>query len=157
MTTEVLAPDSEWSMNPEAQTVCESYLITTDVTLTAQDLGIPKQKVVYYLNRPEVKRFLDTIYFEQGFLNRNRLQDILGEVMELKLEEMRDSEIGTKKDILDVVALLHKIRADEAKISSLGNEGPSGPKTQNNTQVNIGAGFGDNYNALLEQIMSVEK
>jgi hypothetical protein len=154
MTTQIVQPDEEWKLNPEMQTVAESYLMTTDVRLTAQDLGIPREKVVYYLNRPEVKRFLDTIYFEQGYLNRNRLQDILAEVMELKLEEMRESEIGSKKDIADLLALAHKIRADEAKISGMGQEGGKSPSTQNNTQVNIGAGFGDNYNNLLEQIMS---
>jgi hypothetical protein len=154
MTTEILDPEKEWKMNPEMMEVVNSYLITTDARLTAQDLGIPREKVIYYLNKPEAKRFVDTIYLEQGYLNRHRLQDILGEVMELKLEEMRDSEIGTKKDILDVLALAHKIRADEAKINSTGNEG--GPRNQTNVQINS-AGFGDNYNSLLDKIMSVEK
>jgi hypothetical protein len=154
MTTEILDPEKEWKMNPEMMEVVNSYLITTDARLTAQDLGIPREKVIYYLNKPEAKRFVDTIYLEQGYLNRHRLQDILGEVMELKLEEMRDSEIGTKKDILDILALAHKIRADEAKIAQGGNEG--GPRNQTNVQINS-AGFGDNYNSLLDKIMSVEK
>ena len=148
--------DSPWSINPEAMEVLESYLLYGDVSLVANELHIPKQKVTYYLGRPESKRFLDTIYFEQGYLNRNRLQDILGEVMDLKLEEMRESEIGSKKDIADLIALAHKIRADEAKISSIGTE-QSGPKTQTNVQINNAAGFGDNYNSLLEKIMTVEK
>ena len=153
----IMNPEEEYKMNPEAMTVAESYLITTDVRLTAQDLGIPKEKVVYYLGRPEVKRFIDTVYFEQGYLNRQRLSDILGEVMELKLLEMRESEMGSKKDIAELIALAHKIRADEAKISTLEQPGQSAPKTQTNVQINNAAGFGDNYNSLLEKIINVEK
>ena len=157
MTTAVMNPDESWAMNPETMEVLESYLLYGDVSLVANELHIPKQKVTYYLGRPESKRFLDQIYFEQGYLNRNRqrLSDILGEVMELKLEEMRESEMGSKKDIAELIALAHKIRADEAKISSLCES--SAPKNQTNVQINNAAGFGDNYNSLLEKIINVEK
>jgi hypothetical protein len=151
MTTAILDPENEWKMNPEMQEVASSYLITTDARLTAQDLGIPREKVIYYLNKPEVKRFIDTIYLEQGYLNKHRLQDILGEVMELKLEEMRESEIGSKKDIADLIALAHKIRSDEAKIMT--GEGSSNqPRNQTNVQINT-ADFGNNYNSLLEKLV----
>jgi hypothetical protein len=151
MTTAILDPENEWKMNPEMQEVASSYLITTDARLTAQDLGIPREKVIYYLNKPEVKRFIDTIYLEQGYLNKHRLQDILGEVMELKLEEMRESEIGSKKDIADLIALAHKIRSDEAKIMT--GEGSSNqPRNQTNVQINA-ADFGNNYNSLLEKLV----
>jgi hypothetical protein len=152
MTTAILDPENEWKMSPEIMEVLDSYLITTDATLTAQSLGIDREKVIYYLNKPEAKRFIDQIYMEQGYLNRHRLQDILGEVMELKLEEIRESEIGTKKDILDIIALAHKIRSDEAKIAT---PEANTPRNQTNVQINSG-GFGDNYNSLLEKIMSVK-
>ena len=154
MTTAIMNPEEEWQMNPECQTVAETYLMTTDVRLTAKELGIPREKVVYYLGRPEVKRFLDTVYLEQGYLNRHRLSDILTEVMELKLEEMRESEMGSKKDIAELIALAHKIRESENKISSLGSENTS-PRTQVNIQ-NNSAGFGENYNSLLEKIIGVK-
>ena len=152
MTSAVLDPDEQWKMNPEMMEVVNSYLITTDARLTATDLGIPREKVIYYLNKPEAKRFVDTIYLEQGYLNRHRLQDILGEVMELKLEEMRESEMGTKKDILDIIALAHKIRSDETKIT----ETPNAPHNQTNVQINNAAGFGENYNTLLEKLVNVK-
>jgi hypothetical protein len=154
MTTEIMNPDEDWKMSPEMQAVAESYLVTTDVRLTAQDLGIPKEKVTYYLNKPECKRFIDTIFLEQGYLNRHRLQDIMSEVMELKLEEMRESEMGSNKDIADLVMMLHKIRQDEAKATQTG---PNAPTTQTNVQINNGAGFGgENYNALLEKLVNVK-
>ena len=152
MTTGIMNPDEEWKMSPEMQEVAESYLRTTDVNLTAQDLGIPKEKVVYYLNKPDCKRFIDTIYLEQGYLNRHRLQDIMSEVMELKLEEMRESEMGSNKDIADLVMMLHKMRMDEEKVSGAA---PGSPTTQTNVQINNGAGFGDNYNALLEKLVKI--
>ena len=152
MTTEIMNPDEEWKMSPEMQAVAESYLITTDVRLTAQELGIPKEKVTYYLNKPECKRFIDTIFLEQGYLNRHRLQDIMSEVMELKLEEMRESEMGSNKDIADLVMMLHKMRMDEAKTTQSPSSSPS---NQTNVQINNGAGFGDNYNSLLQKLMKV--
>jgi len=152
MATQILNPDEEWKMSPEMQAVAESYLVTSDIRLTAQDLGIPKEKVTYYLNKPECKRFIDTIFLEQGYLNRHRLQDIMSEVMELKLEEMRESEMGSSKDIADLVMMLHKMRMDEAKTAGVG---PAAPTTQTNVQINNGAGFGENYNALLEKLIKV--
>jgi len=136
------------------QTIAESYLRTTDARLTAQDLGIPQEKVVYYLNKPECKRFIDTIFLEQGYLNRHRIQDVLSEIMETKLEEMRDSEIGSNKDIADLLMMAHKIRTDEAKTIAL--SGGLGPHNQTNVQINNGAGFGDNYNSLLEKLTKVK-
>ena len=160
MTTEIMDPESSWQINPECMEVLESYLLYSDVRLVAKELGVPKEKVTYYLNRPESKRFLDKIYFEQGYLNRNRIQDVLDEVMELKLEEIRESEIGSKKDIVDIIALMQKIRESEAKISALENPQPKEPRSptvQNNTQVNLGAGMGDNYNSLLDKLVNIEK
>ena len=150
MTTAVMNPDESWTMNPECQTVAETYLMTTDVNFTAKELGIPREKVVYYLGRPEVKRFLDTIYLEQGYLNRHRLNDILTEVIDLKLEEMRESELGSKKDIADLIELALKMRAQEAKSTA------ESPRTQVNIQNNNAAGFGENYNTLLEKIINVK-
>lgn len=155
MSSEIMNPDEEWKMSPEMQAVAESYLRTTDVNLTAQDLGIPKEKVVYYLNKPDCKRFIDTIYLEQGYLNRHRLQDIMSEVMELKLEEMRESEMGSSKDIADLVLILHKMRMDEAKVN--GSVGGVQPTNQTNVQINNGTpGYGgDNYMALLNKLVKV--
>ena len=152
MTTAVLDPDAEWALNPEAQTVAETYLMYSDVRLTAKELGIPREKVTYYLNRPEVKRFLDTIFLEQGYLNRTRLQDVLDEVFELKLEEMRESEMGSKKDIADLIALAHKIRTDEAKTINV-SETTNAPRNQINIQNNTSSDFGSNYNSLLEKLV----
>ena len=152
MTTAVLDPDAEWALNPEAQTVAETYLMYSDVRLTAKELGIPREKVTYYLNRPEVKRFLDTIFLEQGYLNRTMLQDVLDEVFELKLLEMRESEMGSKKDIADLIALAHKIRTDEAKTINV-SETTNAPRNQINIQNNTSSDFGSNYNSLLEKLV----
>ena len=152
MTTAVMNPDESWVMNPECQTVAETYLMTTDVNFTAKELGIPREKVVYYLGRPEVKRFLDQIYLEQGYLNRHRLNDILTEVIDLKLEEMRESELGSKKDIADLIELALKMRAQEAKNTA---DSPT-PRTQVNIQNNNAAGFGENYSNLLEKLIGAK-
>jgi hypothetical protein len=73
MSTDIIAPEEEYKMSPEMVTVVTSYLETNDTAETARALQIPREKVTYYLNKPEAKRFIDTIFLEQGYLNRSRM------------------------------------------------------------------------------------
>jgi len=77
---------------------------------------------------------------------------VLDEVFELKLEEMRESEMGSKKDIADLIALAHKIRTDEAKTINV-SETTNAPRNQINIQNNTSSDFGSNYNSLLEKLV----
>ena len=141
--------DDEFSMNPEMISVANIYLQTTDVAETAQELGIPKEKVVYYLNKPEVKRYIDTIFLEQGYISRTKIAATLSDVIEKKILEMEETELGSTKDIAELLALAHKIRMDELKHTAV-LEAPKIDKQQN---IQINNSFGDNYNSLLEKIL----
>ena len=156
MATDILDPDSDFNMAPEMVAICTSYLETTDIGETSRALNIPKEKVSYYINKPEAKRFIDTVFLEQGYLNRHKLQDVLSEIIELKLEEMRESELGSNKDILDILAFAHKISTDTRK-DILDNEKLSAPQVQINKQTNINQTFGENYSNLMEKLIPEEK
>lgn len=151
MGTEITNPEEEFKMSPEMVEIATSYLETADASQTAKALGIPREKVIYYLNKPECKRFVDTVFLEQGYLNRHKLQETLSEIIEMKLEEMRETEMGSNKDIADLLALAHKMRHDELKTQAA-SEKVVAPTNQTNVQIN-GAGFGDNYNSLLEKLV----
>ena len=152
MSTEILDPDSDFNMSPELVAVTTSYIATSDIGETARALNIPKEKVSYYINKPEAKRFIDTVFLEQGYLNRHKLQDVLSEVIELKLEEMRESELGSNKDILDLLAFAHKIGTDTRK-EIIENSKLNAPKVQINKQTNISQTFGENYGNLMEKLV----
>ena len=149
MSTDILAPEEEYKMSPEMVTVVTRYLETNDTAETARSLGIPREKVTYYLNKPEAKRFVDTIFLEQGYLNRSKMAFILDEIIEQKLEEMRDAEMASTKDIVDILAFAWKIRTDTVKEV---REAPQ-PTNQTNVQNNLVVGAGDNYNQLLGKLL----
>ena len=146
---EVLDPQQEYRMSPEMVEVTHSYLQTADIGETALALNIPRETVTYYLNKPEAKRFIDTIFLEQGYLNRHKIQGVLDEIIEMKLEEMRESEIGSNKDILDILAFAHKMGEDGRK----GIAQPAGPSSQTNVQINSVGEFGDNYKTLMMKLL----
>ena len=74
---------------------------------------------------------------------------ILDEIIEQKLEEMRDAEMASTKDIVDILAFAWKIRTDTVKEV---REAPQ-PTNQTNVQNNLVVGAGDNYNQLLGKLL----
>ena len=152
MDNQIANPDTEYKISPEALEVAKTYLACHDTKETALSLGIEQDKVTYYLRKPEVKRFVDNIFLEQGYMNRSKLQEVMDKLFELKLEEMEDSEIGSNKDILDIVALQHKMRMEEIKAlkEAFGNQ--TNVKQQINFQQNNPT-FGENYDNLISRIV----
>ena len=151
MDTQIANPDTEYKISPEALEVAKTYLACHDTKETALSLGIEQDKVTYYLRKPEVKRFVDNIFLEQGYMNRGKLQEVMDKLFELKLEEMEDSEIGSNKDILDIVALQHKMRMEEIKALKEAFGTQTNVKNQVNIQQN--GTFGDNYDNLMSRIV----
>lgn len=140
-------------ISPEGLKVAEIYLQTESIDQTAKLIGIKPHEVTDYLNTREVKQYIDTIYLEAGYRNRNKIAEKLDHIIELKLEEMEENEMGSTKDIADLIMLAHKVRMDEmkmmAEIEKAKNKGPTSA-TQNN--IIMGEG-GMNYNALLDKII----
>jgi hypothetical protein len=138
---------ADYKMSPELLAVAESYLETNDILATSQMLGISSQEVSAYLGTPDVKNFLNTVYIDQGYLNRNRIQEAMSNIIEKKLEELEDAELGSNKDIAELLMMMHKIRQDELKTLK-----DSAPTTQTNVQIN-NADFGVNYSDLLGKLV----
>ena len=150
MSTDLMHPEEEYKMSPEMLEVVTTYIETSDVLDTARALDIPKEKVIYYINKSEAKRFIDTIFLEQGYLNRNKIQETLSTIIEHKLAELEEAEMGSNKDIADLLELAHKIRMAEIKA----NGEPKAPGRQTNVQINNALPFGgDNYNELMNKLL----
>ena len=148
--TAILNPETDFHMSPEMVEITTTYLETADIGMTADALNIPKEKVSYYLNKPEARRFIDTVFLEQGYINRHKIQGVLDRIIEMKLEEMEDSGIGSNKDILDILSFAHKVGEDVRK-GIRESEKVSTPTTQTNVQIN--GEFGDNYNSLMSKLI----
>lgn len=135
----------------EALEICKHYLETWSMEKTSEATGIPIPEIEEILSKKEVKRYIDNIFLEQGYLNRFKINAAFEEVIKIKLEEMKESEMGSSKDIADLLFMMHKMRMDELKHQTEAEK--NGPTSQKNVQIN---NYGDNYSALINALKSKE-
>lgn len=131
-------------INPENLEVANAYLSTGSAITAASQLGVTPDTVYAVLEKSEVKDYISSVYLDQGYRNRFRLAELLDEVIESKLQEARDSDMYSSKDLVDIIALAHKISTDHSKTSV--------PTKQTNVQLNS---FGEgNYGKLMEKLLN---
>lgn len=143
-------------ISPEGLRVAQSYLENgQDILATANHLNLPIEVVEDLLNKKETQRYIDRIYNESGFRNRQKMGDLMDAIIAKKLEEMDDTGIGSSKDIIEILSLAHKMKMDqmqmELKLLEAQNKTPA---VQINTQINNAGG--DKYNQLLERILEAK-
>lgn len=139
----MLAISEEYKLDPEILEFTDTYLTSLDLRTACSELGIAEEVGAGYLRKKEVKRFIDTVFEEQGYTNRFMVKSILEEVVRSKLEEAEESGVYTKYDLLDVLKMLNEMRKDSVKESS------TTPQKQTNVQVNS---YGSNLNELIGHI-----
>ena len=139
---------------PEALSVAEKYLITMDINATADSLGVRTEEVTSYLAKREVKKYVDTVFLDVGDRNRFKLAATMDQVIDQKLEELDESEMGSNKDIADLLALAHKMRMDEIKAQTeLVKAEQSQVKQQTNVQINETPFGSGNYGELMKKLL----
>jgi hypothetical protein len=149
------------TLSPEGLEIANSYLVLGNIKGVCADLNVSQEVVVEWLNKREVKKYIDTVYYDLGYRNRNNIASLLDTMIESKLEEAQESEQYTSKDLADLMMMAHKFRMDELKMA-IEAEKVSGSviRTQNNLQINdAGNGmFGQtNYGKLLENLVNGDK
>lgn len=154
MANDVLAPDL---MSPEGMDVIEAYLqCGSDVPSAARSLGMSEIAFRDIMNRSEVKNYLNDIFMESGFRNRDRLFGVLDEVIKRKLEELEETGMGSDQDIMDILWKAHKMKMEEMKMMvelEKAKAAVRAPANQTNIQNNIIAGAGDqNYMDLITSL-----
>ena len=144
----VTAPAGEYKLSPEALAVTDAYLSCLDIEETATNLGISNEEASSFLNKKEVKRFLDTVFLETGYRNKHKLGNLLDTIIESKLEEAEETGLYSNKDILEVIKLIHSMRIEELKlmkdIEKIGS--------QTNVQIND-ASASSNLGKLIESLV----
>lgn len=143
-------------ISPEGLEIAKVYLETQDINITATKLGIDQLQVAQYLEKPEVKNYVDQVYLNAGYRNRFRLAEIMDQIVERKLTELNEAEVGSSKDILEILQFAHKMRMDElAAQTKLEATRASQVKQQTNIQIN--SPYGDsNYGRLLDQLLNAD-
>jgi hypothetical protein len=139
-------------ISPEALEVANAYLQTQSAAQVSEDLNIDQRTVATILARREVKAYIDQVFFDIGFNNRFKMRAAMDAIIAKKFEELDDAGIGSNKDILEILALSHKMTMEslqkEIELKKL--EG-SQVKSQTNIQINDSK---SNYSSLLERLIS---
>ena len=143
------------TISPEGLEVANSYLTFGNIRAVVEQLGVQENKVVELLNKREVKKYIDTVYLDMGYRNKNNIAGLLDEMIESKLEEAKESGVYSNKDLADLLQMAHKMRMDEIKAQAeLEKAQATSVKSQTNVQINEGLPFGQgNYGKLMDKLL----
>jgi hypothetical protein len=134
-------------ISPEAFDIANAFLTYGSIENTAEQLMLSKEEVARVLETPEVTRYIDSIYLDRGYRNREKLGSVLDKIIDAKLEEALETGIYTSKDLLEVLQLAHKMRMDELKMTK--DITVPGVAVQVNNQF----GGDTNYGRLMEKLI----
>ena len=139
-------------ISPEGLEVANLYLASGSLQEAANSLNISVQKASELLDKAEVKRYIDSVYMDQGYRNRFKLAALMDKLIDSKVEEAEESEMYTTKDLADLIALQHKMKMEEIKAEQ------AGLKHQTNIQVNQQENIfgGGNYGDLMKKLLQEE-
>ena len=143
------------TISPEGLEVANSYLTFGNIRAVVEQLGVHENKVVELLNKREVKKYIDTVYLDMGYRNKNNIASLLDEMIESKLDEAKESGVYSNKDLADLLQMAHKMRMDEIKAQAeLEKAQATNVKSQTNEQINEGLPFGQgNYGKLMDKML----
>ena len=83
------------TISPEGLEVANAYLQFGNIKAVTEYMGVPEDKVVQLLNKREVKRYIDTVYLDLGYRNKNNIGTLLDEMIQSKLEEAQETGVYT--------------------------------------------------------------
>ena len=148
-------PAEVLQISPEALEVANCYLQLQNIPNVAAQLDLPIEQVTEVLDRREVKSYLDHVFFDLGFNNRHKMREAMDAIIHKKFQELDEAGIGSNKDIVEILALSHKMTMEYMdKQIQLEKLRGSNIRSQVNVQINDGGGGGSNYGNLLERIIN---
>lgn len=138
-------------ISPEGVKVANKYLESSmSLEETSRLLNMERHEVSEILNQPHTKKYLNSVLSESGFRQMDKIERIMNEMIDKKLEELEEAEIGSSKDIADLLALASKMATEKMKILE-NREKEAKIVNQKNTQFNL-YDSSSNYGKLMEAI-----
>ena len=145
------------TISPEGLEVANAYLQFGNIRAVCEMLAVPENQVVELLNKREVKKYIDTVYLDMGYRNKNNIATVLDEMIQSKLEEAQETGVYSSKDLADLLQMAHKMRMDEITAhAELLKAETTNIRNQTNVQINDAAlPFGQgNYGKLMEKLVN---
>ena len=81
------------TISPEGLEVANAYLQFGNIRAVCEYMNVPENKVVDVLNKREVKKYIDTVYLDMGYRNKNNIASVLDEMIQSKLEEAQETGV----------------------------------------------------------------
>jgi len=140
------------AMSPEGAKIANTYLANAcSIYSTSQALDLPTHEISATLQEPLIKTYVHSILREHGYQHMVKIAEKMDMLVDKKLEELDEAEIGSNKDIADLLALSHKMRMDMSNLLQKDTVKLEG--NTKNTQVNV---YGEgNYGRLMEKLLNV--
>lgn len=146
-------PAEVLAISPEALEVANAYLQVQSIPKVAEELSMPVDLITSILERTEVKSYIDQVFLDTGFNNRFTMRAAMDAILQKKFEEMDEAGVGSSKDIIEIMALSHKMTMElmdrEIALRKL-----NGSHVKNQVNVQINDQGGSNYKNLLDRLMS---
>lgn len=149
------SPAQALIISPEALEIANTYLQCQNVQKAANELGLAPDQVTEVLDRREVRSYIDSVFNDFGFNNRFRVREVMDVIIQKKLQELDEAEVGSSKDIADLLALSHKFTMEQMdrQIQLEKVRSQSKVQTQVNMQVNEFGGDGTKYGSLISKLL----
>jgi len=151
-----LIPQSEdalpESISPEGASIANTYLANAcSLTQTSEALSLPTHEISAVLQQSLVKTYVNSILRENGYRHMIKIAEKLDDLIDRKWDELEEADIGSNKDIADLLGMHHKMRMDMSRL--LQADGVDKTSNTRNTQVNV---YGEgNYGKLMEKLVNV--
>ncbi len=150
-----VTPAETIDISPEALEVANCYLQSQDIQVVAQELDMPTELVTQLLSKKEVKSYIDHVFFNVGFNNRFKMRAAMDAIIRKKFQELEESQMGSTKDIADLLVISHKMTMEEmSKQLELEKLRQSTIKSQVNVQINEGFADGSKYGNLIQKLIN---
>lgn len=149
-----IAPYSEDAMpqaiSPEGAEIANTYLACgCSLNQTSQTLGREPTEISAMLQSPVIKNYIDGVLKESSYAHMEKIAAMLDNIIEMKWAELEEAEIGSNKDIAELLKLAHTMSLDRSKLLQADKPGPA---TQKNTQVNV---YGEgSYGKLMDKLLN---
>ena len=137
-------------ISPEGAAVANTYLANgCSINDTSRAMGIPTIEIASILKQSLIKQYVNQVLRETGFRHMSDITKKLDALIVKKLDELEEADIGSNKDIADLLQMQHKMQMDLARLIQADED--KGPGTINNTQINT---YGEGaYGKLMEKLI----
>jgi hypothetical protein len=102
------------ALDPQYLLIANEYLAGKSIDTISSTYNLSPDRVAAICERSDTKRYIDTVIMTQGYLHRARRLRLINKVIDKKLEEAEETDIYSKKDLLDWIKLLNDIDKQQA-------------------------------------------